>query len=171
VQFSVDFQGGAGEAAAFVFVVHIREQSRFRLAPMDQVFGSRMAPVHGAPVGRVGIVLEKGVVPAPEVAQAVGVVHPALFRLKMTVKPDVHGNTSLFTDQWHDTLRMGGSNGTAIAYCRKLIGSIYIRLFSQASLKAFVQYFLGKIITCLQPGTVKTGSRLPHSFPLGNNFL
>ena len=50
---------------------------------MKQVIAYRMAPVHGPPLGGVGIMLEKGMVFSLEKAKAVGIVHPPVFRFKM----------------------------------------------------------------------------------------
>ena len=45
-----------------------------------------MTPVHGIPLGRVGIVLEEGMVLTPVDAEAIGIVHPTRLGLKMMGK-------------------------------------------------------------------------------------
>jgi hypothetical protein len=53
---------------------------------MDQIVAYRMSPVHLAPLGRMGIMLEEGMIPSSEINQSVGIVHPALPGLEMIVK-------------------------------------------------------------------------------------
>ena len=60
-------QGVAGDGRCEVF-------------PVDEVFAHRVAPVHVAPLGTVGVVLEIEVILAVFVDQTVGIVHPAVER-------------------------------------------------------------------------------------------
>ena len=68
--------GGAGEAARLVIAL-IRSQGRGQIVPVEQVRAHRVTPVHGAPLGGVGVILiEHMELPLVE-GKAVGVVHPA----------------------------------------------------------------------------------------------
>ena len=66
----------AGEAAVLV-ILSIRGQGGRQELPADKIGGFCVAPVHGAPLGVVGIVLKKQVVFALVGGKAVGVVDPA----------------------------------------------------------------------------------------------
>ena len=57
------------------------------MLPVDQIFRSRMAPVHVTPVPPVGVVLEKEMILAVVVGEAVGVVGPAAARRKLELRP------------------------------------------------------------------------------------
>ena len=72
-------QGGAGEAPAGGLVGHVWGHGDGLVLPVDQVLTGGVAPGEGGrPHDSAGVVLVVGVVLAAEIAQAVGVVHPAL---------------------------------------------------------------------------------------------
>ena len=101
---AVLLDGGAGEAAAVIFVAFIRIEGDWKLLPTDQVFADRMAPMHPVPVGTVGVMLEEGMVSPLEKDQTVGIVHPALLRLKMVRKAfDLHC-ISPYAQKWKAAL-------------------------------------------------------------------
>ena len=66
----------AGEAAIAV-IPGIRGQGRRQVLPADKVLGFGVTPVHGSPLGIVGIVLKKQMVLPLVGGKAVGIVHPA----------------------------------------------------------------------------------------------
>ena len=86
VQVPVLFQGRAGKAAVPVFIRHVRVQGNGQFLPVQQVLADSMAPVHGVPLGGMGVVLEKSVILPLKPAKPVGIVYPALFRLEMVRK-------------------------------------------------------------------------------------
>ncbi len=69
-------QGAARETAVPV-AGFVRGHSRREIGPVEQVAAHRVSPVHGTPVGVVGMVLVKEVVAALIPGKAVGVVQPA----------------------------------------------------------------------------------------------
>ena len=66
----------AGEAAVGV-IGHIGSEGSREILPSNKVLCPCMSPVHGTPLGAVGMVLEEQMVIALVIAKAVGVVHPA----------------------------------------------------------------------------------------------
>ena len=66
----------AGEAAVPV-ILGIRGQRRRQVLPADKVLGLSVTPVHGAPLGIVGVILKKQMVLPLVGGKAVGIVHPA----------------------------------------------------------------------------------------------
>ena len=66
----------AGEAAVLI-VVGIRRQRRGQTLPVDEVLRLDVTPVHGAPAGVIGVILEKQMVLPFIGRKAVGVVDPA----------------------------------------------------------------------------------------------
>ena len=72
----LQLQGAAGEAAVLVHL-RIRRQRRRQPLPADEVLCLDVAPVHGAPVVGIGVVLEKKVVLSLVDGKAVGIVDPA----------------------------------------------------------------------------------------------
>ncbi len=69
------FDGAAGKAPEGI-IGRVRRQGGGQIGPMQQVMAHGMAPMHGVPLGVVGIVLIKQMVLAPVIGKAVGVVHP-----------------------------------------------------------------------------------------------
>ena len=70
------FDCAAGEAAVPVIFAVGRER-RGQPLPVDEIAGLDVSPVHGAPFGVVGVVLEKQMIFALVGGKAVGVVDPA----------------------------------------------------------------------------------------------
>ena len=68
--------GAAGKAAVAVILL-VRGQGAGQALPADEVLRFRVAPVHGAPVCPVGVVLEKQMIFPPIDRKAVRVVDPA----------------------------------------------------------------------------------------------
>jgi hypothetical protein len=66
----------AGEAAVGVIPARSGSESDGQMAPMNHVVTDGVIPMHVAPDGGVGIVLEKHVIKAVPENRAVGIVHP-----------------------------------------------------------------------------------------------
>ena len=75
---AVVVDGAAGEAAVGVVAAGSGSERDWEMAPVNHVVADGVIPVHVAPDGGVGIVLEEHVVLAAPVDGAVGVVHPVL---------------------------------------------------------------------------------------------
>src|SRR5580704_9608335 len=72
----VDAGGGAGEAAVRIVAAGSGSERDGFVLPVNHVVGDGVIPVHVAPDGGVGIVLEEHVVLTAPEDGAVGVVHP-----------------------------------------------------------------------------------------------
>ena len=80
-------EGRTGEAAAGALIGLVGGQAHGLFFPMDQVITGNVGPIkRGCPHSGVGVMLEKGMVLSVEIAEAIGVVQPALFRLYMILQ-------------------------------------------------------------------------------------
>jgi hypothetical protein len=68
--------GAAGEATVGVWSLGSGSEGDGEVFPVEHVRADSVRPVHVAPDGGVGVVLEKHVVEAAEIDRSVGVVHP-----------------------------------------------------------------------------------------------
>src|SRR5882724_8543814 len=83
---AVVVDSAAGEAAVGVGPAGRGGKSDRQVAPVNHVFADGMVPVHVAPDGGVGVVLEKHVVEAVPENGAVGIVHPIFRREEMELR-------------------------------------------------------------------------------------
>ena len=77
IQFAVLRNSGTGAAAADDLIVPVRDKSDREHIPVHEILGGEMAPVHGAPRGLVGIMLEEKVRFAVIIDGSVRIIGPA----------------------------------------------------------------------------------------------